>query len=436
MAIEFFHGTPRSPAMDRMNALLEASTVCTMGAVCYVTEPGVRLLRNHLAKIKRRGSFFVVGADPPTDVQSVNDLIAASEDHVRAHIRASFSQKLPEGSASVGLMHSKLIYGESEREAMLWVGSHNLTHSAMGGVNIEAAVVVSGDRAESHFVAAREHLSSIWKGAPAGPIEVKDLDLDYGERVVVIDCEMSEEQIADVKGKARFHMTVILRHPVYDGLCIPAKNPSVSARVRAFLPGDITDEGPQSPPKAVFSAKFTGVQFTEKNRERGEGRERITEVQDGALVEASHPSVPCAKAAIQKLKLARLRFADPKASPDDWTIGLLEISGSVDPNDGYDLDVKPYNDRAGTPDTIRLPDFENLVLAREIFGEDYVDGERTLTTSDSHRRTVVLSYTGNKVPSSYERLQMKAASRGVHVRAVASPGPYRFIRYVTFARDK
>ena len=42
-------------------------------------------------------------------------------------------------------MHSKVFFARAGEQCRLWTGSHNLTASAMQGVNCEAAVLVEGD---------------------------------------------------------------------------------------------------------------------------------------------------------------------------------------------------------------------------------------------------------------------------------------------------
>ncbi len=410
-----------------------------MGAVCDVTAPGVALLLTHLGRIKRSDSFFVVGSDPPTDPIAVNDLITKSDDHVRAHTRAKFSEDLPEGAKgakTVGLMHSKLVYAESPREATLWVGSHNLTHSGMDGVNIEAALIVTGDPSELHFTQARSHLEAIWNGASAGLIATGGLGLDNQGDIVVIDCEMTHDQIAEVQEKERYHVTVCLRHSMYDKHCIPPKEPHTLARVRAFLPGHITDEGPSQAPAAVFQAKFTGVQFTENNRNRTLGRERISETPDGTLVEVGELPVEPSKVGQREGKLARLRLVSPTSTPEDWTIGLLEVMGQVNPNEDYELDDDPRETPEHAGEAIQLPKFANVSFAREIFGEKYVNSKRTLTTGATLRQTFELRYLGSTVPPSYTRLMDKAEARHIDVRLTSIDRPYRFIRLAKLKSDK
>jgi len=56
-------------------------------------------------------------------------------------------------------MHSKVYFARREQQCWLWTGSHNLTASAVLGVNCEAAVVMSGGLDEPVFQDALTHLN-------------------------------------------------------------------------------------------------------------------------------------------------------------------------------------------------------------------------------------------------------------------------------------
>jgi hypothetical protein len=56
------------------------------------------------------------------------------------------------------LMHSKVLLAEGAQGCRLWVGSHNLTARALGGANLEAAVIVEGTMQDQPLADARLHL--------------------------------------------------------------------------------------------------------------------------------------------------------------------------------------------------------------------------------------------------------------------------------------
>jgi HKD family nuclease len=155
MKIQFWQADPNKKAMTQMEQILEHGVDQIAIASAFCTAPGVDFLLKfeknlHISK----KSFVVVAKDYPTDLCALNRLHEVTES-VYVHLGCGW---LEEKRGVPPLMHSKVILARQGEKCWLWTGSHNLTASAMLGLNCEAAVVVEGPVNNQLFKDALTHL--------------------------------------------------------------------------------------------------------------------------------------------------------------------------------------------------------------------------------------------------------------------------------------
>src|SRR5262249_29618566 len=124
-------------------------------ACAFCTAGGVQFLLNHAPRLKSDDSFVVVSWENPTNFAALADLHAAVPGRLFVH----FGGKKPEEvDGWRPLMHTKMFYARRGSTCWVWTGSHNLTVSAIQGINCEAAVLLEGHREEEPIAAAFDHL--------------------------------------------------------------------------------------------------------------------------------------------------------------------------------------------------------------------------------------------------------------------------------------
>lgn len=271
MFTEFFNQVPRAEAYGRLNAVMASGTVCLQGAVCYVTEEGCRLLEENIERFKLEESFFIAGYNDISSIAAINDLCAKAPGIFYFHGISREGSEESEGNLLPGLMHAKLIYAEGITDATVWIGSHNFTHNALRGVNIEAATITKGDKREPFFQQVRDFLKSVRKESFEGPAPLrKSPALEKPVReLVLVHCEASEEQIQSIKGKKNCYISIHLRQDGYDSLCRPPADPDKHVRLLLYPTGTLTPKGPTVPATLVKAGEIYGVNFTEKSVRKG-----------------------------------------------------------------------------------------------------------------------------------------------------------------------
>lgn len=64
------------------------------------------------------------------------------------------------------MLHSKVYYMEyRDGSASVFIGSHNLTAFAMGGLNGEASILLEGEKDSTEFEAVRQHIANARKSS-------------------------------------------------------------------------------------------------------------------------------------------------------------------------------------------------------------------------------------------------------------------------------
>ena len=156
MNVRFISADPRNRARPVLDAVLAYGTDQIAIACAFLTPGGVETLKRHATRLKLPDSFVVVAWDTPTSLDALNELHAFIPGKLYVHLG---SLTPVERGVGPGLMHSKVFFARAGEQCRLWTGSHNLTASAMQGVNCEAAVLVEGTRGEAVFADALAHLN-------------------------------------------------------------------------------------------------------------------------------------------------------------------------------------------------------------------------------------------------------------------------------------
>jgi hypothetical protein len=157
-------------------------------------------------------------------------------------------------------MHSKVYFARREQQCWLWTGSHNLTASAVLGVNCEAAVVMNGGFDEPLFQDALTHLNRCKSEAilfdPNNPPPPPT-----GEQTLIIHAECD----VAIKPSPWF---VHLRAATTD--YDRAMRPPAPVWLYLYSPGTLRVGQPRPPAIAAYSGRLTALNFTEYHpREQG-----------------------------------------------------------------------------------------------------------------------------------------------------------------------
>lgn len=183
MGLRFIHPSAHMEAKDNFNALLAGGTDGVRMAVCFFNHGGLAILREHARALKHPDSFVVVSLESPTDLTAVDELHRVAPGHVYLHLGWVTPREIKGGAA---LMHSKICLVSSGEARQLWVGSHNLTASAMSGANIEAALLYDTTREDAVIADAEQHLQECRDSAelfePERLLEYAALQTRFGSR--------------------------------------------------------------------------------------------------------------------------------------------------------------------------------------------------------------------------------------------------------------
>ncbi|WP_123784143.1 hypothetical protein [Corallococcus macrosporus] len=143
---------------DRLSRCIETSIV-----VGFATIDGLEAIAPTLLFPSAKLRVLVVGAGTFRAFDTMDRLGAQGvpPDRLRIHlghtrpwrnVASTFQKYHP-------MLHSKIFYCEMPNgEAAAFVGSHNLTHFAMNGLNGEASVLLEGPASDPQFVTIREHI--------------------------------------------------------------------------------------------------------------------------------------------------------------------------------------------------------------------------------------------------------------------------------------
>ncbi len=156
MGLRFLHCGAHTPAKPDFDAHLAHGADGIRLAVCFFLKAGLQILRHHTVALAHPESFVVVSVDFPTDLEALDDLYHLIPGRVFIHLGWVTPEEKKAGSSA--LMHSKVCLTRAANVRRLWVGSHNLTASAMGGANIEAALLYDAPTEDAVITDAEQHL--------------------------------------------------------------------------------------------------------------------------------------------------------------------------------------------------------------------------------------------------------------------------------------
>jgi hypothetical protein len=217
----------------------------------------VETLKRHAARLRLPDSFVVVAWDAPTSLDALNQLHALIPGKVYVHLG---SLTPVERGVGPGLMHSKAFFARAGKQCQLWTGSHNLTASAIQGVNCEAAVLLDGTIDERVFRDALGHLNQCRSEAmlfdPLNPPPALN-----PEQTLVIHAECH----TSLKSAPWF---VHLRPSVTD--YDKAMRPPAAVWLYLYEPGSLRVGHPRPRATVAYSGTLTALNFTEHHpRHRG-----------------------------------------------------------------------------------------------------------------------------------------------------------------------
>lgn len=257
MNIRFIAADPRNRARPDVDSVLAHGSDQLAIACAFLTPGGVETLKPHVARLNLPNSFVVVAWDTPTSLDALNDLHALIPGKLYVHLG---SLTPFERGVGPGLMHSKVFFARAGEQCRLWTGSHNLTASAMQGVNCEAAVLVEGNRSEAVFNDALTHLNQCRAEAmlfdplnPPPPLT--------SEQTLVIHAECH---------------TALRPHPWFVHLrpdntnYDKAMRPPAAVWLYLYDPGTLRPGTRRPSAAAAYSGTLTALNFTERHpRHRG-----------------------------------------------------------------------------------------------------------------------------------------------------------------------
>ena len=159
MKVKFNAANPRQKARPLIDEVLGHGVDQVAIACAFLTGGGAAILKKHASRLKLPDSFLVVAWEPPTTLflDALEELHSLFPGNLYVHLGA---QTPVEKDVGRGLMHSKVFLARAGDQCWLWAGSHNMTASAMQGVNREAAIVLEGSMSEPVFKDALSHLET------------------------------------------------------------------------------------------------------------------------------------------------------------------------------------------------------------------------------------------------------------------------------------
>ena len=252
MNVRFFSANPRERARPTLDSILAQGVDQVAIGCAFLTGGGAEVIKRHSERLRLPDSFLVVAWEPPTSLEALTELHAEFPQNLYIHLGV----KTPvEKLVGRGLMHSKVFFARKGDQCWLWVGSHNLTASAMQGVNCEAAVLLEGTMVEEPFKNAIAHLNQLRKEAVLFDPRVVP-PLPNAEQTVVIHAELH----AMMKPHSWF-VHLLLGTTDYD----KALRPPAAVWLYLYQPGELRPGTPRPRPTSAHSGLLTALNFTKNH---------------------------------------------------------------------------------------------------------------------------------------------------------------------------
>lgn len=176
MQVEFIHENPKHPIHIRLkNDLANAERVFIASG--FLSHSGINFIIDGLQGDVSKIRAIVVGAATRKAFDTFDILLQQGMpvDRLRLHLGYAKREKLPKMSSGYRPMfHSKIILIErTDRELLAYVGSHNVTGFAMGGINGEACIRIRGKQNNQLLLDIFQHIKSAFHEAVIYSKEMK-----------------------------------------------------------------------------------------------------------------------------------------------------------------------------------------------------------------------------------------------------------------------
>jgi hypothetical protein len=251
----------------------------------FATSRGIEAILEPLQRNPTRLLSLVVGGATPAGFKALDKLIDFGVPNDRLRVHLGLSGRLQASKALVTkyrpMLHSKVyFFSFDDGSATAFVGSHNLTHYALDGLNGEASIRLDGDPTDPEFEQIGRHLAAAERQARPYDRWMKDRFWRWWKQNRdAREEEAEEEESGDLKWEATRTIIVLASAP--DGLApspseaiyfeIPSGIKQISAlstEVHLFL----FDQLPPDPMQAIneaedASGRYLGrVEGAENNR--------------------------------------------------------------------------------------------------------------------------------------------------------------------------
>ncbi|NHZ37851.1 hypothetical protein [Massilia rubra] len=256
MQAEFIAANPQERAITVLHEILEQGVDQISIACAFLTAGGAKFLERHVERLRLPESFLVVAWGTPTDEEALEKLHKLAPGHIYYHLGSQLPYETGVGS---GLMHSKVFFARAGRQCWLWTGSHNLTASALQGVNREAAILLTGTVDELPFQSALQHLQQCKAEAkvfdPANPPPAL-----RPEQTLVVHAECSIEL-----KPLPWHVHLRPASTAYD----KEMRPPGAVWLYLHMKNALRRYGSRPLAETAYSGTLTALNFTEYHPQRG-----------------------------------------------------------------------------------------------------------------------------------------------------------------------
>jgi hypothetical protein len=161
--VELIPETPQNSVSDRIRSLVQQSEVIR-GLISFWSISHRELGDNFIPSISNSG-YICADIHTPTNIDRLNE-ICRRGGNVNLHLFKASGRTETRGTLRVPphLMHSKtFIFDLRDKQAAIWIGSHNATIRALKGVNIETSVLIHTHHSSDIYRQTSNHLDSVQK---------------------------------------------------------------------------------------------------------------------------------------------------------------------------------------------------------------------------------------------------------------------------------
>jgi hypothetical protein len=154
--IRFIHPNANGRGREPLEEVLAHGSKKLAFACAFMTDAGYKIITPYLHYINKPGSFGVISIQQPTSYKALKNMFESYPNNTYVHLGTIFQYY--EKANSSGLMHSKLFLANDGKTTKVFCGSHNLTGSALQGLNMEAATLIEGPSDHQFFKEVEVHL--------------------------------------------------------------------------------------------------------------------------------------------------------------------------------------------------------------------------------------------------------------------------------------